>query len=240
MAESHSAARHSAHSCFGMESGRGCCGRKGICSQQGMSGFATVADSDRPAPSNNKMKLTKPARANMARSSQLILVFGRPAIRAQRGRWRRAGIQTAACCGLFCFSSSVVSAVTQPVVSLCSVVQSASSLDGKRVRIRAVYQRAFEISALSCPCAIDSRTWIGPGQANLPPSLAAALQRHKLQVFAAVEVEGKFRSREGPFGHLGFYPYSLEEPRFRRAKILLETDQLIGEPIALHTDVCRE
>ena len=75
MAESHSAVRHSAHSCFGMESGRGCCGRKGICSQQGMSGFATVADSDRPAPSNNKMKLTKPARAKMVRSSQLILVF---------------------------------------------------------------------------------------------------------------------------------------------------------------------
>jgi hypothetical protein len=167
-------------------------------------------------------------------------VFGRPTTMIQRGRWRRAGIQAAACCGLFCSSSSVVSAVAQPVVSLCSVVQEATSLDGKRVKIRAVYQRAFEISALSCPCTIDSRTWISPGQGEMPPALAAAIQRHKRQVFAAVEVEGRFRSREGPFGHLGFYPYSLEEPHFRRAKILLETDQLIGEPISLRTTVCRE
>jgi len=156
------------------------------------------------------------------------------------GRRRRAGIRAGACCGLFCFSSGVVPAVAQPVVSLCSVVQDAASFDGKLVKIRAVYQRPFEISALSCPCAIGSRTWISPGQAGMPPALAAALQRHKGQVFAAVEVEGRFRSKEGPFGHLGFYPYSLEEPRFRRAKILLETDQLIGEPLSFRTNVCRE
>jgi hypothetical protein len=86
MAESHSAARHSAHSSFGMESGRGCCGRKGICSQQGMSGFATVADNGRPAPSTNRMKLTKSASAGMARPSQLILVFCGPSAAL---RWNR-------------------------------------------------------------------------------------------------------------------------------------------------------
>jgi hypothetical protein len=31
-------------------------------------------------PSNNKMKLTKPATARMARSSQLILVLSRPIV----------------------------------------------------------------------------------------------------------------------------------------------------------------
>lgn len=174
----------------------------------------------------------------MARVSQIHTARTMP----PAGRsWRtRVYIYGGLLCGLLCSPVSRADAAAKQPVSQCTIARDASAFDGKRVKMRAVYHHAFEISALTCPCDADRRIWIGPGLQDLPPSLAAALRRQKRQVFAAVEVEGRFRSTGGPFGHLGFYPYALEGAQFRRATVLLETDHLIGEPVSLRSDVCRE
>jgi hypothetical protein len=57
-----------------------------------------------------------------------------------------------------------------PTVEFCELVRNAANYDGKRVRVRAVYFSAFEISGLGEPgvpaCHVDAGVWV-----NFDPSV---------------------------------------------------------------------
>lgn len=101
-------------------------------------------------------------------------------------------------------------------ISYCDLIKNPRALDGKLVRVRALYETDFEKSALTSPaCATPlPMTWVDFEAAwesrtswRLRRAMTAA--RSKWNVQTDLVLVGKFKAGAS-FGHNGMYPFLLQ------------------------------